>query len=734
MSFRDIRSAALSAARRLKSIAPACRKPRAHMPFEALEARKLFTTVAALTSTHQLVTFDTATPGTVSSPISFSGLGTGETINSIDFRPATGQLLGLSSTGRLYSIVLATGTVTAVGSVVGNTGTDLSIEVDPQADVVRLVSNTQENIRRSTTTGALVMTDQNLAYLSTDPGAGKVPNIASLGYSNNIAGATITTLYGIDASRDTLVLVGSAGGSPQSPNTGSLSTVGALGINVGGEVGFDISAGATPVAYLLANEVGRTDSRLYTVNLTTGAATLVGTVGDGNTKFLDVAVGVSVITFSSATVAVAENIGTANITVTRTGDTSSSATASFATANGTAIAGSDFTGLTGNVTFAPGETTKTISVAITDDTVVDPGESFTIVLSNPSAGASLGTISTTTVSITDNEALPTLSIANTSSPEGNAGGTNTLTFTVTLSAASTQVVTVNASTTTTGTATGSTSTSTGDYTISTATLTFAPGETTKTFSVPIIGDATPEADETVGVVLTTVSNAALGTTVATGTIVNDDAGGLVMSEPQQPGKSGIVVNGTPGDDVILIRTSTAKATKGQIEVVVNGTVVNDFATKNIIRLTVFAGAGDDDVRIDPNMGLPALLEGGDGNDILVGSKGKDILIGGAGVDSLYGRGNDDILIGSSTNFDSNFNALAAVHQRWIGPGNFVARASFVQSGSGITGAFKFATATIINDSAADYLAGDGKTDLIFVVNLSKDRITDADFKGLKVSV
>ena len=99
--------------------------------------------------------------------------------------------------------------------------------------------------------------------------------------------------------------------------------------------------------------------------------------------------------FSSATYSVAENGGNATITVTRTGGSAGAVGVSFATSNGTATAGSDYTAVTQTVSFANGDTAnKTVSIPILDDTLVEGNETVNLALSNPTGGATLGSPST----------------------------------------------------------------------------------------------------------------------------------------------------------------------------------------------------------------------------------------------------------------------------------------------------------------------------------------------------
>ena len=120
-----------------------------------------------------------------------------------------------------------------------------------------------------------------------------------------------------------------------------------------------------------------------------------------------------------------------------------------------------------------------------------------------------------TVTITDDDAPPSLSVSDPSVAEGNSG-TASLTFTVTLSVASGKTVTVEYATA------DGTATSGSDYTAKSGTLTFAPGETTKTVTVTVTGDTTTEASETVLLNLSGAVNATISDNQGSGTITNDD--------------------------------------------------------------------------------------------------------------------------------------------------------------------------------------------------------------------
>jgi hypothetical protein len=235
-----------------------------------------------LTTTNVLETFDSSTPGTILTAVGVTGLQSGETLLGIDFRPATGGLYGLGSTSRLYQINRTTGAATQVGSAGAFTlsGTSFGFDFNPVVDRIRVVSNSDQNLRLNPNDGTLTATDTALAYAAGDPNAGANPNVVGSAYTNNFSGASTTTLYAVDSNLNILVRQGSLGGSPISPNTGQLFTVGPLGFNTSDLVGFDIS-GSTGIAYASLTAPGGNFSQLFTINLSTGAATLVGSIGGG---------------------------------------------------------------------------------------------------------------------------------------------------------------------------------------------------------------------------------------------------------------------------------------------------------------------------------------------------------------------------------------------------------------------------------------------------------------------
>jgi uncharacterized protein (TIGR03437 family) len=239
-------------------------------------------TIYAVTANNNLISFGAGTPGTIAKSVALSGLPQGETIVGIDFRPKTNALYGVSSASRVYTINTTTGAATAVGAAFtpAANGTAFGVDFNPVPDRIRFVSDNEQNLRLNPDTGATAATDTALAYATGDVNAAANPNIVGAAYTNNFNGATTTTLYGIDSNLDILVRQGSVGGAPDSPNNGKLNTIGALGVNTSDQVGFDISA-PNDVAYASLTTQGANASSLYSINLNTGAATLIGTIGGG---------------------------------------------------------------------------------------------------------------------------------------------------------------------------------------------------------------------------------------------------------------------------------------------------------------------------------------------------------------------------------------------------------------------------------------------------------------------
>jgi sugar lactone lactonase YvrE len=226
------------------------------------------------------------------------------------------------------------------------------------------------------------------------------------------------------------------------------------------------------------------------------------------------------VQFETPTQFAFEGLQSVQVKVIRTGDVSSATSVSFATANGTATAGSDYTAVSGTLDFAAGELSKSINVPILNDNLFEgAGETFNVNLSSPTGGALLSSPSTTVVTLQDNESRPAVFTASATvqQSEGDAG-LNTFVINVTLSNPSVETVTVDFATSD-GTATAG-----SDYVANSGTLTFAPGATSASVNVSINGDTTIEPNETFTLTLSNSTNASFISRPQTiATITNDDA-------------------------------------------------------------------------------------------------------------------------------------------------------------------------------------------------------------------
>ncbi|MDP3225087.1 MAG: DUF4394 domain-containing protein, partial [Rubrivivax sp.] len=186
----------------------------------------------------------------------------------------------LSARRRLYTQDTNTARVAPVGSAahLALTGQHCGVDFNPAADRIRVVSDSGLNLRLHPDTGALAATDPPLARAAGHTGAAL--RIAGAGYTYNKSNDKLTTNFAIDLAAGALVMQGTAEGvlPAVSPNTGQITVVGALGTGALDDASFDITdTDNTALAALRSG--GRT--RLHLVDLKSGRATLLGSVGDG---------------------------------------------------------------------------------------------------------------------------------------------------------------------------------------------------------------------------------------------------------------------------------------------------------------------------------------------------------------------------------------------------------------------------------------------------------------------
>ena len=256
---------------------------------------------------NNLITFDTAMPSFVRTSVGLTGITADQPLVGIDVRPATNVLYGLGykpsdQTAQLYTLNTATGAATPLGVALdlklGTAATDaIGFDFNPTVDRIRVVGSynpvapNTNNYRINPNDGLKAADDGRTKYnpgnatttppVPADPNAAATPAVATMAYTNSFAGANAasgTILYDYDRALNVLA-------TQVPPNDGTLNTIGSSGLTLGAtpSVSLDIysPAAGTNSAFLVANTAASNNSSFYTVNLATGAATLVGPVGNG---------------------------------------------------------------------------------------------------------------------------------------------------------------------------------------------------------------------------------------------------------------------------------------------------------------------------------------------------------------------------------------------------------------------------------------------------------------------
>ena len=242
------------------------------------DAERLF----GLTTQNWVTVFDSAMPGNTIGGGAVTGLETNDVLVAMDYQPATGNVLLLGSQSNVYRLNSVSGS--DFSATLLNTldptlvGTSMAFDFNPafmSGAFARIITDTNDNRVIGGADGMYLppVEKTDVFYGAGDANEGTDPNIAGIAYDTNIAGATGTQQYGIDATLGILTTVAN--------NAGTLETVGGLGIagSITNELGFDIS-GATGTAY--ASIQTGPNSQLYTVDLGTGSASIVGQIGSGD--------------------------------------------------------------------------------------------------------------------------------------------------------------------------------------------------------------------------------------------------------------------------------------------------------------------------------------------------------------------------------------------------------------------------------------------------------------------
>lgn len=197
----------------------------------------------------------------------------------LDRRPADGGLYGVTTANEVYRLDPGSGEGALVSAltVPFDGGVRSGVDFNPQADRLRLVGRDGQNLRVNVVLGATAV-DGPLRYRDGDGSAGRRPQVTAAAYTHNVADAPDTKLFEIDGELDVLVL-------QDPPNDGVLTTIGPLGVDFGTLGGFDIVTDAAGRDQALA----ASGATLYAIDLATGAARALGTIGDGRASVIGLA-------------------------------------------------------------------------------------------------------------------------------------------------------------------------------------------------------------------------------------------------------------------------------------------------------------------------------------------------------------------------------------------------------------------------------------------------------------
>lgn len=245
-------------------------------PCCAVPAATLDVTLVALTDDGALLRFRSVTPATIER---VSLTPTGAVMVGLDVRPKNGTLYGVSAASDVYEIDLAAGRVAIVATLTTafDAGDSSAFDFNPQSDRLRLIGRNGQNLRVHPELGAAA-TDAAPAYARTDPNFGARPTLNAAAYTNAVPDTPTTKLFDLDTTLDVLVL-------QDPPNDGILTTIGPLGVDFDSATGFDIAT-VDGVDHAFA----ASRSTLYTIDLATGRATAIGTIGDGMLRITGLAI------------------------------------------------------------------------------------------------------------------------------------------------------------------------------------------------------------------------------------------------------------------------------------------------------------------------------------------------------------------------------------------------------------------------------------------------------------
>jgi hypothetical protein len=491
-------------------------------------------TLSASTTGVGTITNDDPLPLIVINDVSLveGNAGTSAMIFSVDLVNAS---LAPAPSGRALSVGYATagGTATSGTDFVATSGTiNFAAGQTTQFVAVQINGDTTSETNEKLTVSLSNAVNASIADAAGDgtiiDDDGSLPflNVADTSVTEGNAGSTqltFTVSLSAAAAQDVTVDYATADGTAVSG--GTLASGGQDYVPASGTLTFTPGQTSKTVSVTVNGDLANEDndalllvlSNVASANATIQDGSASGTIANDDTQ-PSVSIGNATSSEGNA------GTSTASFTVTLSAISGQPVEVSYATADGSAqvsgtlvAGGQDYAATSGTLTFAPGETTKTILVTLNGDTTFEPSEDYGVTLSAP-LHATLGT-GTGTGTIANDDPVPSITIDDVTLAEGTPTGTTAFTFTVTLSNASVQTVTVNYQTLD-GTATHNGAQ--GDYVLTIGTLSIPPGATTGTITVPVQKDSKIEADETFSLNLSGPTNATILDASGLGTITNDD--------------------------------------------------------------------------------------------------------------------------------------------------------------------------------------------------------------------
>ncbi|MDD2462387.1 MAG: Calx-beta domain-containing protein [Desulfobulbus sp.] len=445
-------------------------------------------------------------------------------------------------------------------------------------------------------------------------------------------------------------------------------------------------------------------------------------------------------------VVVDEKAGTATFVVTLNGRTGGSSNSTievnYATSNGTAQAGSDYSATSGKLTFAPGESAQTVIIDITDDAFAESEETFNFTLSDAVNASIFDGTAVATIGLSDTTAAnqPTIKVSDMVVGEGDSY----VDMVVSLNAPSPSAVSVNY-------ATGSGTADHYDFVGISGNLLFAAGETTKVVRVELRQDAWDEGDERFYFTLDTPVNATIANASRSIYIYDDETNPTIL----RYGNSDDVYNLTSEDDIVIENLNGGNDTiRAPFSYTLSTAYGDGTASCYVENLTLTGSAAIDGT----GNNIDNIITGNSNSNTLKGLDGNDTLIGGGGVDSMVGGQGDDLYIvdntrdttteasgaGSDTvhsdftwTLAANIEKLVLIGTQAInGTGNDLAntltgnaQANVLKGLAGKDALYGLAGNDILNGGAdADSMTGGSGNDTYFVDNIG-DRISEASGEG-----